>query len=219
MVTGLITQIDWTKLKWFSAHMNDRRSFLNRLTSLSLLSVGGAGAYGLLQTCAPTADVVGERTGTFSLNLYEPGRTYAFLLDERPISIRVLNEEDETILLSLPESTFSTSPILPSRFDPEQQVAANTVAATPDGLVQGQNLRVIILQLTCPIWGCIPSRDTGDFGDTGGFFCPCHGSHFDLLGRVHRGPSPANLTSIMMDFTSDATFQVPYGLPTFQARN
>merc|ERR1711912_66210 len=42
----------------------------------------------------------------------------------------------------------------------------------------------------CTHLGCVPISGAGDFG---GYFCPCHGSHYDASGRIRKGPAPLNL--------------------------
>lgn len=42
----------------------------------------------------------------------------------------------------------------------------------------------------CTHLGCIPVGESGDYG---GWFCPCHGSHYDISGRIRKGPAPINL--------------------------
>lgn len=42
----------------------------------------------------------------------------------------------------------------------------------------------------CTHLGCVPIADKGDYG---GFYCPCHGSHYDIAGRIRKGPAPRNL--------------------------
>ncbi|KAK6047291.1 putative ubiquinol-cytochrome c reductase, iron-sulfur subunit [Cooperia oncophora] len=42
----------------------------------------------------------------------------------------------------------------------------------------------------CTHLGCVPIANAGDFG---GYFCPCHGSHYDASGRIRKGPAPLNL--------------------------
>jgi len=42
----------------------------------------------------------------------------------------------------------------------------------------------------CTHLGCVPLPNAGDYG---GWFCPCHGSHYDLSGRIRKGPAPYNL--------------------------
>ncbi len=43
----------------------------------------------------------------------------------------------------------------------------------------------------CTHLGCVPLGDGA--GDFGGWFCPCHGSHYDTAGRIRKGPAPENL--------------------------
>jgi ubiquinol-cytochrome c reductase iron-sulfur subunit len=42
----------------------------------------------------------------------------------------------------------------------------------------------------CTHLGCVPLANAGDYG---GWFCPCHGSHYDVSGRIRKGPAPYNL--------------------------
>lgn len=42
----------------------------------------------------------------------------------------------------------------------------------------------------CTHLGCVPIGEAGDYG---GWFCPCHGSHYDISGRARKGPAPLNL--------------------------
>ena len=48
--------------------------------------------------------------------------------------------------------------------------------------------------------GCVPIANAGDFG---GYYCPCHGSHYDASGRIRKGPAPLNLEVPSYEFTSD----------------
>ncbi|KAK6205506.1 ubiquitin-protein ligase [Scheffersomyces amazonensis] len=57
----------------------------------------------------------------------------------------------------------------------------------------------------CTHLGCVPIGEAGDFG---GWFCPCHGSHYDISGRIRRGPAPLNLEIPAYDFTDDQTLLV-----------
>jgi ubiquinol-cytochrome c reductase iron-sulfur subunit len=43
----------------------------------------------------------------------------------------------------------------------------------------------------------------GEAGDFGGWFCPCHGSHYDISGRIRKGPAPLNLEIPVYDFPED----------------
>lgn len=52
----------------------------------------------------------------------------------------------------------------------------------------------------CTHLGCVPIGEAGDFG---GWFCPCHGSHYDVSGRARKGPAPLNLEVPAYDFPED----------------
>lgn len=52
----------------------------------------------------------------------------------------------------------------------------------------------------CTHLGCVPIGESGDFG---GWFCPCHGSHYDISGRARKGPAPLNLAIPDYDFPED----------------
>lgn len=52
----------------------------------------------------------------------------------------------------------------------------------------------------CTHLGCVPIGEAGDFG---GWFCPCHGSHYDISGRIRKGPAPLNLEVPVYDFPED----------------
>lgn len=58
----------------------------------------------------------------------------------------------------------------------------------------------LIMLGVCTHLGCVPIGEAGDFG---GWFCPCHGSHYDISGRVRKGPAPLNLEVPAYSFPSD----------------
>lgn len=53
-----------------------------------------------------------------------------------------------------------------------------------------QKSQYLVLLGVCTHLGCVPIGGAGDFG---GWFCPCHGSHYDISGRIRKGPAPYNL--------------------------
>jgi ubiquinol-cytochrome c reductase iron-sulfur subunit len=62
----------------------------------------------------------------------------------------------------------------------------------------------------CTHLGCIPlgNKQSEPRGDYGGWFCPCHGSHYDTSGRIRRGPAPANLPVPPYEFVNDTTVKL-----------
>lgn len=57
----------------------------------------------------------------------------------------------------------------------------------------------------CTHLGCVPIGEAGDFG---GWFCPCHGSHYDISGRIRRGPAPLNLEIPEYEFSDESTMVI-----------
>jgi ubiquinol-cytochrome c reductase iron-sulfur subunit len=62
----------------------------------------------------------------------------------------------------------------------------------------------------CTHLGCIPlGQKSGDpRGEFGGWFCPCHGSHYDTSGRIRKGPAPLNLLVPPYEFIDDTTVKI-----------
>ncbi|KAJ1502702.1 ubiquinol--cytochrome-c reductase catalytic subunit rip1 [Coelomomyces lativittatus] len=54
----------------------------------------------------------------------------------------------------------------------------------------------------CTHLGCVPVGESGDFG---GWYCPCHGSHYDISGRIRKGPAPSNLEIPPYNFIEDGS--------------
>jgi ubiquinol-cytochrome c reductase iron-sulfur subunit len=63
----------------------------------------------------------------------------------------------------------------------------------------------IVMVGSCTHLGCVPVGLSGDFG---GWFCPCHGSHYDTAGRIRKGPAPMNLEVPVFAFISDTTIRI-----------
>jgi ubiquinol-cytochrome c reductase iron-sulfur subunit len=68
----------------------------------------------------------------------------------------------------------------------------------------------LVLVGVCTHLGCVPlgQKPTDPRGDYGGWFCPCHGSHYDTSGRIRKGPAPTNLLVPEYAFTSDTQIRV-----------
>jgi ubiquinol-cytochrome c reductase iron-sulfur subunit len=67
--------------------------------------------------------------------------------------------------------------------DPAAEATDPNRALDPEG-------RYVMMMGVCTHLGCVPLDEQGDFG---GWFCPCHGSHYDTAGRIRKGPAPENL--------------------------
>jgi len=68
-----------------------------------------------------------------------------------------------------------------------------------------QNSEWLVIIGVCTHLGCVPVANIGDFG---GYYCPCHGSHYDAAGRIRKGPAPLNLEVPPYIFKDDDTLVV-----------
>ncbi|HZT47861.1 MAG TPA: ubiquinol-cytochrome c reductase iron-sulfur subunit [Hyphomicrobiaceae bacterium] len=68
----------------------------------------------------------------------------------------------------------------------------------------------LVLVGICTHLGCIPKGQSlsDSRGDFGGWFCPCHGSHYDTAGRIRKGPAPRNLEVPPYSFVSDTKIKI-----------
>jgi ubiquinol-cytochrome c reductase iron-sulfur subunit len=70
---------------------------------------------------------------------------------------------------------------------------------------RAKNPKYLVLIGVCTHLGCVPASDKGDFK---GWFCPCHGSHYDTSGRIRKGPAPKNLEIPPYTFKDDNTILI-----------
>jgi len=68
-----------------------------------------------------------------------------------------------------------------------------------------QQAEWLIVMGICTHLGCVPISGAGDYN---GWFCPCHGSHYDISGRIRKGPAPANLEIPPYKFMSETKLLV-----------
>jgi ubiquinol-cytochrome c reductase iron-sulfur subunit len=63
-----------------------------------------------------------------------------------------------------------------------------------------QKAQWLVMLGICTHLGCVPIAESGDYG---GWYCPCHGSHYDISGRIRKGPAPLNLEVPKYEFTEE----------------
>uniref|UniRef100_A0A5B7B4Z8 Cytochrome b-c1 complex subunit Rieske, mitochondrial n=1 Tax=Davidia involucrata TaxID=16924 RepID=A0A5B7B4Z8_DAVIN len=114
-------------------------------------------------------DVLAMASLEVDLSSIEPGSTVTVKWRGKPVFIRYRTEEDIKLANSVD---------LHSLRDPQEDSAR---VKKPEWLV---------VVGVCTHLGCIPLPNAGDYG---GWFCPCHGSHYDISGRIRKGPAPYNL--------------------------
>jgi ubiquinol-cytochrome c reductase iron-sulfur subunit len=70
---------------------------------------------------------------------------------------------------------------------------------------RAKNPEWLVMVGVCTHLGCVPLGDKGDYK---GWFCPCHGSHYDSSGRIRKGPAPTNLEIPKYEFVNSTTIKI-----------
>jgi ubiquinol-cytochrome c reductase iron-sulfur subunit len=86
--------------------------------------------------------------------------------------------------------------------------------ATDENRVVGGKESMLVMLGVCTHLGCVPIGNDGDYAvvennvKVGGWFCPCHGSHYDTAGRIRKGPAPENLHVPQYAYVSDTKIRI-----------
>ncbi|MFZ5617869.1 MAG: ubiquinol-cytochrome c reductase iron-sulfur subunit [Pseudomonadota bacterium] len=184
-----------------------RRDFIHILAGASA-AVGAAGvAVPLIHQMNPDASVLALSTKEVDLSAIEVGQAIKVMWQGKPVFIRrrtaeEIKEAEETAIAALKDGIARNA-----------NMAANVAANDADRVTDADGKahpEWLILIGVCTHLGCIPlGTAQGEVrGDFGGWFCPCHGSHYDTAGRIRKGPAPQNLAVPKYRFVSDATVRI-----------
>lgn len=166
-----------------------RRDFLN-LTVGAMGAVGvGAGLVPLVDTMNPAADTLAMATIDVDISEIEVGQTRVVKWQGKPVFIKRRTEEEIAQAIADDEADLR---------DPQKDADRT------------QKPEWLIVVGVCTHLGCIPqgSKSGQPKGDFEGWFCPCHGSHYDTSGRLREGPAPKNLPVPPYEFLSDTVVKI-----------
>lgn len=168
-----------------------RRDFIN----IAAVTAAGVGAVGvvlpLISQMSPSADVLAESSTEVDVSAIEPGQTIKSIFRKQPLFVRRLT---------------------PLEIEAAQEVPLGELrdAQTLDERTKEGHLDLLVTMGVCTHLGCVPlgAVEGENKGEYGGYFCPCHGSHYDTAGRIRKGPAPTNLLVPEYEFTSDTVIRV-----------
>jgi ubiquinol-cytochrome c reductase iron-sulfur subunit len=89
-----------------------------------------------------------------------------------------------------------------------EQARKDDTAALPDPQKDADRVKkpeLLVMMGVCTHLGCVPLGQKGEYG---GWFCPCHGSHYDPSGRIRKGPAPLNLPVPEYAFLNDTRIRI-----------
>ena len=161
-----------------------RRDFIFT-ASYTLGAVGvGAAVWPLIDQMNPDASVKAHSSTEVNISEVQPGQSITVLWRSKPVFIKRRTEE---------EIAKARQVDLKELKDPEKD---EDRAKNPEWLV---------MVGICTHLGCVPLGNKGDYD---GWFCPCHGSHYDTSGRIRKGPAPTNLEVPKYEFVDSNTIKI-----------
>ncbi len=166
-----------------------RRDFLY-LTAGAFGAVGtGIFAWPFIDSMNPSADTLAMSTTEVDLAPIEPGQAITVVWRGKPVFIRHRTPED---------------------IEAAKAVDVKTLRDPQDDAARVKKPEWLVMVGICTHLGCVPlgQKKADPHGDFGGWFCPCHGSHYDSSGRIRKGPAPKNLSIPDYTFLTDTTIRI-----------
>jgi ubiquinol-cytochrome c reductase iron-sulfur subunit len=168
-----------------------RRDFLY-LATAAFGAVGvGAAVWPFIHQMNPAADTLALASTEVNLEPIQEGQRITVMWQGKPVFIAHRTQA---------EIEAATAVEMGQLMDPEPDSAR----------IKEGNAQWLVVVGVCTHLGCIPlgQRQGESLGDFAGWFCPCHGSHYDTSGRIRRGPAPTNLPVPPYEFLTDTTIRI-----------
>lgn len=180
-------------------HAGTRRDFLYYATAGAGAVTAGAAVWPLVNQMNPSADVLALASIRVDVSAVEPGTQLTVLWQGKPVFIRRRTEAEIAEARAVEVSELIDGL---ARNDND----AETAIAIDENRALDENGEWLVMMGVCTHLGCVPLGDAA--GDFGGWFCPCHGSHYDTAGRIRKGPAPTNLPVPVAEFADATTIKL-----------
>ncbi len=188
-------------------HAGTRRDFLFYATAATGLVATGAAVWPLVNQMNPSADVQALASIDVDVSGIEPGTQLTVKWLGKPVFIRRRTPEEIEAAVGVDVSELPDPLAQNANIDGVAPAIDANRTLTPFGATEGAEStgEWLVMIGVCTHLGCVPLGNAGDFG---GWFCPCHGSHYDTAGRIRRGPAPRNLDIPVVAFIDDSTIKL-----------
>jgi ubiquinol-cytochrome c reductase iron-sulfur subunit len=167
----------------------DKRDFLI-VSTYALAGIGAAAfVWPLIDQMNPAADTLALASTEIDLSSLEEGQAITVKWRGKPVFVRHRTADE---------------------IKQAQEVSLEGMRDPQTDSERVTKEKYIVLVGVCTHLGCVPlGQKSGDVkGQYGGWFCPCHGSHYDHSGRIRKGPAPTNLEVPSYKFLSDTVIKI-----------
>ena len=168
---------------------NKRRDFL-QLSTVTIGAVGTAAfIWPFLKSMSPAEDTLAAGSTEVDISAIEEGQSITIKWRGKPVFIKKRTKEE---------------------IDAAKMVQASDLRDPQDDADRVQKEEWLVLVGVCTHLGCVPlGQKVSDMkGEYDGWYCPCHGSHYDTSGRIRKGPAPKNLDVPPYSFLNDNTIKI-----------
>jgi ubiquinol-cytochrome c reductase iron-sulfur subunit len=176
-----------------------RRDFLYIATGAAGAVGAAAVAWPFIDQMRPDASTLAQSSVEVDIGSLAEGASIVVKFRGKPVFIRNRTADEIKAAKDTP---------LEELKDPVARNAnlpADAEATDTDRVPNKDKENILVMVGVCTHLGCIPLGQQGDFG---GWFCPCHGSHYDTAGRIRKGPAPENLPVPPVTFLSDTKIRI-----------
>jgi len=176
----------------------NRRDCLYYATAGTGAVAVGAAVWPLVNQMNPSADVLALSSIRVDVSGVEVGTQLTVKWLGKPVFVRRRTPEEieKGRAVDLSE--------LPDQLSENENITAGS-PATDENRTMDEAGEWLVMMGVCTHLGCVPLGEAGDFD---GWFCPCHGSHYDTAGRIRKGPAPRNLPVPIAEFLDEATLKL-----------
>jgi ubiquinol-cytochrome c reductase iron-sulfur subunit len=180
-----------------------RRDFLYIATG-AVTAVGAAATlWPFIDQMNPDASVQALASIEVDITSVEVGQSLTVMWRGKPVFIRHRTEAEIDEANAVPIDDLP-DPIARNANLPADAEATDANRVFANGEAEPR-LEWLLMVGVCTHLGCVPLGEQGDYD---GWFCPCHGSHYDTAGRIRKGPAPRNLDVPEYEFVSDTLIRV-----------
>ena len=162
----------------------NRRDFILTATTAAGAVGVGAAVWPLIDQMNPDASVKALASTEVDISGVEPGQSITVLWRGKPVFIKRRTQEE----------------IAKAR-----EVDIKNLKHPEKDEDRAKNPEWLVMLGVCTHLGCVPLGDKGEYG---GWFCPCHGSHYDTSGRIRKGPAPTNMEIPKYEFVNTNTIKI-----------
>ncbi len=179
-------------------HQGTRRDFIYYATAGAGAVMTGAAVWPLVNQMNPSADVRALASIRVDVSAVEVGSQLTLLWQGKPVFVRRRTQDEIDAARAVNLADLVDGNAENANLDADATATDQNRALSEDG--------VWLVQMgSCTHLGCVPLGEQGDFG---GWFCPCHGSHYDTAGRIRKGPAPRNLPIPVAAFVDANTIKL-----------